>query len=99
MDLNYKFNDKSFKPLIELGMSGHYPLFLNEWINNLREKRLNKSEMIKVKKLITQLSKHKTIERKKTLLFSLADTDRDLFIKAFLQVVEGRLMNEKIHIQ
>lgn len=99
MDLAYKFNDATFKPLIELGTRGHFPLFLDEWLNKIRDRSLTKSEMLKVKNLITQLSKHKTIERKKTLLFSLADADREMFIKAFLQVVEGKLLNEKLPLQ
>lgn len=99
MDLSYKFNDKNFKPLIELGTRGHFPLFLDEWLGQVRTKSLTKSEMLKVKKLITQLSKHKTIERKKTLLFGLTETDREIFIKAFLQVVEGKLLNEKLPLQ
>lgn len=99
MDIAYKFNDKSFKPLIELGAKGHFPLFLDEWIIELREKNLTKSEKLKVKKLVTQLSKHKSIERKKTLLFSFEKGDREIFIKAFLQVVEGYLLNEKILLQ
>lgn len=99
MDLSYKFNDESFKPLIELGTRGHFPLFLDEWLNKVRVKSLSKTEMLKVKKLISQLSKHKSIERKKTLLFSLQETEREIFIKAFLQVVEGKLLDEKLPIQ
>ena len=99
MDLAYKFNDKNLKPLIELGKRGHYPLFQNDWLNEVREKHLSKTDQNKVKKLINQLSKHKTIERKKTLLFSLDKNEREIFIKAFLQVVEGKLLNEKMPIQ
>ncbi len=101
MELNYKPED-SMKALIQLAISGHYPLFLDQWINELEiYKRTNKItglERAKAKKLFQKVLKHRTLEHKKIVVMSMNDEDRNLFIKAFLKLVEGKILDQKPEI-
>ncbi|MBT3584851.1 MAG: hypothetical protein HN509_08080 [Halobacteriovoraceae bacterium] len=102
MDYLSNRTDPSFKSLIEMGTKGFYPLFDPRWLNEFstqESNKLNTKEKAKAKRLWQRLSKHKSIERKKTILLSLTDEDRLLFIKAFFQTVEGKILdkNPEIH--
>jgi hypothetical protein len=39
------------------------------------------------------------LDRKKTLLSSLNKEERDLFIKSFLKLVEGKILDKKPELQ
>jgi hypothetical protein len=87
------------KALIQLGTTGHFPLFHECWINDpgLKEKRFQKItgiERARAKKLFQQVSKHRQLEHKKTVLLSMNEDDRKLFMKAFFKMVEGKILDQ-----
>ena len=99
MDISYR-PEESMKALIQLGTTGHYPLFHACWINDpgLREKRFQKitgAERARAKKLFQQVSKHRQLEHKKTVLLSMSEEDRKLFMKAFFKLVEGKILDQR----
>lgn len=88
------------KALIQLGMSGHFPLFHDVWISDpeIKERRFQKItgvERARAKKLFQQVSKHRRLEHKKTALLSMNDDDRKIFMKAFFKLVEGKILDQK----
>ena len=89
--------------LISLGAKGYYPLFYNEWIiTNLNESQKSKITG-KERKLLMQikskLSSQSTFERKKIILASMSETNRNLFIKHFMFLVETHVLDKtpKLH--
>lgn len=91
------------KALIELGMAGFYPLFHDVWLQDptIKEKKFHKItgiERARAKKLFNQVSKHKRLEHKKTILMSMSEDDRRLFMKAFFKIVEGKILDLKPEI-
>jgi hypothetical protein len=96
LELYHSRNDQSFKSLIDLGTQGHFPLFDLRWLGDIRglePNKLTNAEKLQAKKIIKRLAKHKTLERKKTILISLAKNERQLFIRAFLNMVEGKIID------
>ena len=99
MDISYR-PEESMKALIELGVVGHFPLFHELWLNDpdIKKKRFQKItglERARAKKLFQQVSKHRQLEHKKTVLLSMKDDDRKLFVKAFFKLVEGKILDQK----
>lgn len=97
---------KELHPWIEIGITGHFPLFYNEWIKKslgTQEKKINSKISTKHLKDLSQtvknLSKHKTLSKKQTFIISLNDKDRETLIKAFFQMVESEVMNFDLKIQ
>lgn len=86
--------------LIEMATHGHYPILENEWINNIitEGKRLSETEKKRAQKILKRVSEHRSLERQKTVIFSMDENERTLFIKAFLNLVEGRILDEKPHL-
>ena len=102
MDSNYR-PEESMKALINLGVHGHYPLFHESWItkSTLQKKNFLKItgiERARAKKLFNNVLKHRNLERKKIILLSMSDEDRDLFIKAFFNLVEGKILDQKLEL-
>ena len=102
MDISYR-PEESMKALINLGTVGHYPLFHDLWMSDpeIKEKRFQKItgiERARVKKLFQQVSKHRQLEHKKTVLQSMNDEDRKLFMKAFFKLVEGKILDQKLEL-
>jgi hypothetical protein len=94
--------DESLKSLIKMGALGFYPLFDGTWINEVLKftnLNLSKIEKQKAKRILLRLEKHKSLDRKKTILLSLGKEERDLFIKAFLKMVEGEILDQRPEIQ
>jgi len=87
----------SMNSLIEMATHGHYPILENEWINDIvsEGKRLTESEKKKAQKILKRVSEHRSLERQKTVIFSMNEKERSLFIKAFLNLVEGRILDDK----
>jgi len=90
--------DFRLKSLIELGINGHFPLFERNWIEESTElkvdpKRMTLEESEKIRNIIERLEKHTRIDRQQTILLSLNHQDRSLFIKAFLTMVETRILD------
>ena len=99
MDISYR-PEESMNALIQLGTTGHFPLFHEIWLNDpdIKEKKFQKItgiERARAKKLFQQVSKHRQLEHKKTVLLSMNDEDRKLFVKAFFKMVEVKILDEK----
>jgi hypothetical protein len=95
-------NEKSLKSLIDLGTKGFFPMFYDTWLHDAKNgetKTLTSHEKRKAKIIMEKLQKHKSIERKKTLLLSLTLKERNYFVKAFLKLVEGKILDEKPVLQ
>ena len=106
MDLQKWRNSPEIASLVEIGTKGFFPLFYPQWLyevsnpkTNPHSKPVSKQEEEKAKKILKQLQKHKSLDRKKTLLSSLEKEDRMLFIKTFLKAVEGKILDEKPELQ
>lgn len=88
------------KALINLGVSGHFPLFLDIWLKNsslkdIRFSKITGVERAKAKKLFSRVSKHRSLEHKKVVVQSMSEDERSLFIKAFLKLVEGKILDQR----
>lgn len=102
MEINYR-PEESMKALIQLGTLGHFPLFHDLWIEDpeLKEKKFHKItglERARAKKLFQKVSKHRQLDHKKTVLQSMGEDDRKLFMKAFFRLVEGKILDLKPEI-
>jgi hypothetical protein len=102
--------EKGINTLIEMGRNGHYPLFDSQWmyecfdewnearLTNQKRKFLTGNERVQARKILQRILQHRTIERQKTILFALKKEDRNLFMRAFFQMVEGRILDHKPQI-
>lgn len=102
LEIHYR-PEESMKALIHLGIQGHYPLFHELWMKDpeIKEKRFQKItglERARAKKLFQLVSKHRQLDHKKTVLLSMNDGDRILFMKAFFKLVEGKILDLKPEI-
>jgi len=102
LEINYR-PEESMKALIHLGTQGHFPLFHDLWIKDpeLKEKKFHKItglERARAKKLFQKVSKHRQLDHKKTVLLSMGEDDRKLFMKAFFRLVEGKILDLKPEI-
>jgi len=85
-----------------MGTKGFYPLFHRDWLDLAYleiEKNLTKKEQGRAKEIIGRLLKHKSIERKKIVLLSLEEKERTLFVRAFLEIVEDKILDRRPGIQ
>lgn len=96
----YHRHDQSLKSLIHLATFGHYPLFEREWLHEALEHRnkLTGNEKSKAKTLLKRLCDHRTIERKKVVLSALKPDDRKVVVKAFLKLVETKMLNNSLEL-
>ena len=102
MEIQYR-PEESMKALIHLGTKGHFPLFHELWMKDpaIKENKFHKitgQERARAKKLFQRVSKHRQLEHKKTVLLSMVDEDRKLFMKAFFKLVEGKILDLKPEI-
>jgi Leu/Phe-tRNA-protein transferase len=98
----YDRNDRSIKSLVELGAKGHFPLFDSNWLSefyNVTPKKLTGHEKVEAKKLLKRVSKHRSLERKKTVILSMKESERHLVLKAFFKMVENKILDEKPQLQ
>lgn len=98
MALNLVYKDTSIHSLLELGISGHYPLFNEQWIYQgmaHKERHLTKRDRLKVKDIINRLNRHRGIERKKIILMEMKEEDRTLFVRVFLELVEHKIIDKR----
>lgn len=82
---------EDYKNFISMGTTGHYPLFYPEWLTQ----SLSQKQKVNVKKAghnvkhtFKLLSRHKTIEKKKTALIGMDRVSREEFIRSFFKIVE-----------
>ena len=102
--LNRQMNqqEESWKSLVELGTKGFFPLFLPAWIEEVfarKSKRPKHKDEARALEVMNRISRHRSLERKKTVLLDMDDGDRDSFIRYFIKMVEGRILdtNPEIH--
>lgn len=98
----YERNDRSIKSLVELGTKGFFPLFDTNWLNDFYSgspKKLTGNEKVKAKKLLKRVSKHRSLERKKTVMLSMNEDERNIVLKAFFKMVENKILDTKPEIQ
>jgi hypothetical protein len=94
-------HDPSLISLIEMGTRGHFPLFHPTWHKKLegnRHKILGPQEKKKAQKILQRLSQHRGLERKKTVFHALSSEEQELFIRAFLKLVEHRILDKKVRL-
>jgi hypothetical protein len=95
-------DDQSIKALIELGSKGFFPLFQPEWMLEMAQdyrRQLSGKDRSRAKEMMGRMAKHRTIERKKIVLMAASEEDRRSFIKAFIKLVEGKILNSKWELQ
>lgn len=84
---------KEYRNYIKIAKTGHYDLFPSNWLEEtLKENNKLPRYSIankNVKKVFEKLSKHKNLDRKKTLLLSLPEIERKEFIRSFYALVEN----------
>lgn len=98
----YDRNDRSINSLVELGAKGHFPLFDTTWLSEIFDntpKKLTGNEKVQAKKLLKRVSKHRSLERKKTVILSMNETERHLVLKAFFKMVENKILDAKPELQ
>ena len=89
--------DQSLTSLIDIAISGHFPLFHPSWIEEIKFDKTNPLTKVDKKladNILKRLSKHKSLDRKQTILFSLPEKDRKTFIKVFIKLVETKILDE-----
>lgn len=92
---------RDLQGLIDAGRAGHYPLFLKSWIHDVlsfQKKRgqcpFSKKEGRKINQIILALKQYQDAEDKQDFLAMLDLNERNLFILAFLTIIEGRILDE-----
>ena len=90
--------DKTIGSLVDIGMSGFFPLFHDGWlVDSMKEiGKLEQEDKDRAKKILDRLTSHRGIDRKRTILLTLTKKDRQLFINLFLKMVENKIMDKKI---
>ena len=99
--------EQNIKTLIDMGINGHFPLFHQEWLDDYfnseacietKSQKLNRKEKSRAQKIIQRLSKHRELERKRIILHSLNREERVLFIRAFFDMVENKILDRQPEI-
>lgn len=86
-----------YKQFLQMAQTGHYPLFFNDWLSEslTKEESLNYVSATKnIKNVFNNLSKHRTLEKKKTALISMETNERNDFIRSFFKVVEHEALKD-----
>jgi len=86
--------------LIEAGSFGHFPLFYQSWIhesfaNPVEVRKITFSRAAEtVHKIFDRIERHRTIEKKKTAIQAMNETERNDFILSFIKMVEYRTLDK-----
>ncbi len=89
--------EKSLKSLVDLGVQGHFPLFEPEWIKGLIKKghkKITGKDRTITKNILKRMSRHTALDRKKTILLSVEQEERDSFVRTFISIVEGKILDD-----
>lgn len=87
---------------VKLAQSGYYPLFFNDWVHTSMQQTQNinfRKASHNVKHVFNQLSKHRTVEKKKTALISMDKLTREEFIRSFFTVIEHEILKDNKTLQ
>ena len=57
--------------------------------------RLTGQEKEKAKSIIQRLAKHRSIERKQIVISAMDENERKLLVRAFMKMVEGKILDAK----
>ena len=92
--------DKTIGSLVDIGTSGFFPLFHDNWLTDSMKEigDIDSEDKLRAKKILDRLTTHRGIDRKKTILLTLSKKDRQLFISLFFKMVENKIMDNKIII-
>lgn len=91
-----------YKNYLEMAKFGHYPLFFEEWLSETLSQdnpMPARKATHNVRHVFNLLSRHNTVERKKTALISMDKVSRQEFIRAFFRVVEEDILKENKTLQ
>lgn len=91
-----------FKNYLEMAKYGHYPLFFEEWLSDSFEENsptITRKATHNVRHVFNLLSRHNTVEKKKTALISMDKTSRQEFIRSFFKIVEDDILKENRTLQ
>ena len=91
-------SSEQMKSFIELGRKGYFPLFHQSWIEDAtkdKNQRPNKADQKKAKEIMEKIALHKNLDKKKTILLSLPDNERKIFVKEFFNLVEQSILEER----
>lgn len=98
----YHKDKKNLEAYIKLGAKGFYPLFPKELINTyLKDNKINKlnaAEKIKAKSLLKKVCEYKTNKKRKVIIETLNTTDREIFLKAFMNLIESSILDESPYL-
>ena len=101
--LAHRLNSPSINSLIDLATQGHFALFSGQWYHDFSQEELYRpfcpAEKANLKNLFKMLARHENLERKKTVLLSLKDEERLLFLRGFLSMVENKILDQRPTIQ
>ena len=87
--------------LLQLGTEGHFPLFFSDWISSSFKEESKTSISLSnarknLKREFDNLSRHRSIERKKIAICSWDIDRRDDFIHSFIRIVESRYLDTNL---
>ncbi len=103
MDPMFKRQHPVLDSLAELGARGHYPLFesMPEWGQEALagQRPLNKKERLKARELFKRIEGQRTLERQRAVIHDLIEDDRTLLIRAFVKLVEGKIIDARPQLQ
>jgi hypothetical protein len=90
--------------LVRLGSRGSYPLFFQSWIEEAffdleGPQPLTIDEKSMVSQILKDLKKHKTLARQREALLALKKNDRKIFVRAFMKMVETKILDSGVQIQ
>jgi ribosomal protein L20A (L18A) len=94
-------DSQSIKSLGELGVHGFFPLFEDHWQGTMEfsKKSLTGKEKVQAKKLFSRIAGHRGINRKKTIVMSMSEDERNLLARAFMKMVEMKILDSKPGLQ
>lgn len=81
-----------------MGTKGYYPLF-DQIPLHRNHHCLNNDERKEAFHLLERLSKHRGIDRKRTVLLTLSEQEQDLVVRLFFELVGKKIEGKKGVIQ
>lgn len=85
--------DRLIQSLLSMGTKGYFPLFDENWVaSSFKDQSpLSDSQREDGYLILDRLTRHRGIDRKKTVIFSLQQQQREVVIKLFLELVEQKM--------
>lgn len=85
--------DRLIQSLLSMGTKGFFPLFDKNWVSTSfkDQKPLSDSQREDGYLILDRLTRHRGIDRKKTVIFSLQQQQREVVVKLFLELVEQKM--------